>query len=118
MSVSLVLAPTTLDVDRPTRFLEIPTFLIAGHETTSTALTWTLFGLSVDLEAQRKLREELLTLNTDSPTTDDLKALKYIDMVVREALRALVPNLELEAGRHQGCFTPVAGRGVCEVEQG
>ena len=39
------------------------------------------------MEAQRKLREELLTLNTDSLTMSDLKSLKYLDMVVREALR-------------------------------
>jgi len=45
----------------------------------------------VNSEAQRKLREELLTLNTGSPTTDDLKALKYLDMVVREALRLWSP---------------------------
>ena len=77
--------------DRLICLLEIPTFLIAGHETTSAALTWTLFGLSTNLEAQRKLREELLTLNTDSPTTDDLKGLKYLDMVVREALRLWSP---------------------------
>jgi cytochrome P450 len=71
--------------------LEIPTFLIAGHETTSAALTWTLFGLSANLNAQKKLREELLTLNTDAPTMDDLKTLKYLDMVVREALRLWSP---------------------------
>ncbi|KAF9644017.1 cytochrome P450 [Thelephora ganbajun] len=70
---------------------QIPTFLIAGHETTSAALTWTLFGLSANLEAQRQLREELLTLNTDSPTMEDLKSLKYLDMVVREALRLWSP---------------------------
>jgi len=77
--------------DRLTHSLEIPTFLIAGHETTSAALSWTLFGLSANLEAQRKLREELLTLNTDSPTMSDLKDLKYLDMVVREALRLWSP---------------------------
>ena len=43
------------------------------------------------MDAQRKLREELLTLNTDGPTMDDLKALKYLDMVVREALRLWSP---------------------------
>ena len=43
------------------------------------------------MEAQRKLREELLTLNTDSPTMNDLKSLKYLDMVVREALRLWSP---------------------------
>jgi cytochrome P450 len=72
-------------------FLEIPTFLIAGHETTSAAITWVLFGLSSNLEAQRKLREELLVLNIDSPTMDDLKTLKYLDMVVRESLRLWSP---------------------------
>ena len=65
--------------------------MIAGHETTSAALTWTLFGLSANLEAQRELREELLSLNTDSPTMDDLKSLKYLDMVVRESLRLWSP---------------------------
>jgi hypothetical protein len=34
------------------------------------------------LEAQKKLREELLMLNTDSPIMDDFKALKCLDMVV------------------------------------
>ena len=70
---------------------EIGTFLIAGHATTSTAVTWTLFGLCQNLEAQRKLREELLTLPTDDPTMDKLKALPYLDMVVRESLRLYSP---------------------------
>jgi len=46
-----------------------------------------LFGLCTNLEAQRKLREELLALATDDPTMDELKALPYLDMVVRESLR-------------------------------
>jgi len=70
---------------------QIATFLIAGHETTSTAMSWTLFGLCQNLEAQRKLREELLTLSTDDPTMDQLKALPYLDMVVRESLRLYAP---------------------------
>ena len=72
-------------------FPEIPTFLIAGHETTSAAITWSLFGLSANLEAQRKLRQELIVLNKESPTMDDLKSCKYLDMVVRESLRLWSP---------------------------
>lgn len=70
---------------------QIGTFLIAGHETTSTAMSWTLLGLCQNLEAQRKLREELRTLNTDDPTMDELKALPYLDMVIRESLRLYAP---------------------------
>ena len=62
---------------------EIGTFLIAGH---STAMSWTLFGLCQNLEAQRKLREELLALATDNPTMDELRSLPYLDMAVREYL--------------------------------
>jgi len=50
-------------------------------------MCWTLFGLCTNLEAQRKLRKELLALATDDPTMDELKALPYLDMVVRESLR-------------------------------
>ena len=54
-------------------------------------MTWTLFGLSQNLEAQKKLREELMTLATDEPTMDELKALPYLDMVIRESLRLYSP---------------------------
>jgi len=54
-------------------------------------MSWTLFGLCQNLEAQRKLREELLALSTDDPTMDQLKALPYLDMVVRESLRLYSP---------------------------
>ncbi|KAG6909595.1 hypothetical protein DXG01_016634 [Tephrocybe rancida] len=78
---------------------EVPTFLVAGHETTSTATTWALFAISQDAAVQTKLREELLTVDTDSPTMDDLNALPYLDMVVRETLRihAPVPSTIREA---------------------
>ena len=40
---------------------------------------------------QAKLREELLTVDTDNPTMDQLLALPYLDMVVREAMRLHPP---------------------------
>ena len=54
-------------------------------------MSWTLFGLSQNQEAQRKLREELMTLATDDPTMDELKALPYLDMVIRESHRLYSP---------------------------
>ncbi|EKM59825.1 uncharacterized protein PHACADRAFT_250552 [Phanerochaete carnosa HHB-10118-sp] len=78
---------------------QVPTFIVAGHETTSTATTWALFSLSQQLDMQRKLRAELLQVATDSPTMDELNALPYLDAVVRETLRhhAPVPSTSRQA---------------------
>ena len=70
---------------------EVPTFLVAGHETTSTATTWALFALTQSPEVQDKLRKQLLTVGTDNPTMDELNALPYLDAVVRETLRVHAP---------------------------
>ncbi|KAI0824243.1 cytochrome P450 [Trametes gibbosa] len=70
---------------------QIPTFLLAGHETTSISSTWALYALSRYPSIQRKLREELLSVQTETPTMDELNALPYLDGVVREALRLHSP---------------------------
>lgn len=70
---------------------QVPTFLVAGHETTSTATTWALYALCLLPDVQTKLREELLTLETETPSMDELIALPYLDAVVRETLRLHAP---------------------------
>ncbi|KAJ3480225.1 hypothetical protein NLI96_g8501 [Meripilus lineatus] len=70
---------------------QIPTFFIAGHETTAGAVTWCLFALSQDKIRQQKLREELLSVSTDTPTMDELMSLPYLDNVLRETLRRHPP---------------------------
>lgn len=88
--------------------IEVPTFLVAGHETTrfeqnvtffnfliihsnSSATTWALFALTQNVEAQSKLRNELVAVGTDNPSMDELNALPYLDAVVRETLRIHAP---------------------------
>ncbi|KAG8933006.1 hypothetical protein FRC00_013747 [Tulasnella sp. 408] len=68
---------------------QIYTMLIAGHETTSTTLTWLLYDLAhpKNQRVQAKLREELRSVTSNRPTADELNALPYLDAVVREALR-------------------------------
>ncbi|KAJ3556986.1 hypothetical protein NM688_g1720 [Phlebia brevispora] len=70
---------------------QVPTFIVAGHETTSTATTWCLFALTQAPDVQRKLRQELLSFPTETPTMDELSALPYLDMVVKETLRFHAP---------------------------
>ncbi|KAI0682779.1 cytochrome P450 [Cytidiella melzeri] len=66
---------------------QFPTFVVVGHETTSTSLSWGLFSLTQNQDVQRKLREELLDVPTENPTMEELQALPYLDMVVKEILR-------------------------------
>lgn len=57
----------------------------------STAVAWTLFALCCQPEVQAKLRTELRTCTTDTPTMEQLNALPYLEAVIREALRLYAP---------------------------
>jgi cytochrome P450 len=72
---------------------ELMTVLIAGHETSSTALTWTWYLLSRNPEVEEKLHEELKSvLGGRTPTIEDLPRLKYTRSVFQEALRLFPPG--------------------------
>ncbi|KIK95802.1 hypothetical protein PAXRUDRAFT_826654 [Paxillus rubicundulus Ve08.2h10] len=71
---------------------QITTFLIAGHETSSSALTWCLYALAKAPECQSALRDALRTISPESSTLhDDVAKLEYLDWVVRETLRLHAP---------------------------
>ena len=68
------------------------TFLFAGHDTTSLALTYTFLLLSKHPDVREKLdREHEAVLGGDPPTIDDLDALEYTERVIRESLRLYPP---------------------------
>ena len=72
--------------------VEVTTFLLAGQETTSLALTWTWYLLSQHPDAQRRLEEEIdVVLDGRSPEYDDLANLPYTRMVIDEAMRLYPP---------------------------
>src|SRR5206468_2641396 len=71
---------------------EVITLLLAGHETTSNALTWTWYLLSQNPQADARWREELAAvLGGRLPTTADLPALRYTEMVLAESMRLFPP---------------------------
>ncbi|KAJ7139269.1 cytochrome P450 [Mycena epipterygia] len=70
---------------------QMPSFLVAGHETTSTATAWALYALARNQGAQQKLREELLAVDAEDPTLDELNALPYLESVIRETMRVHSP---------------------------
>ena len=68
----------------------VVTLLMAGHETTATALSWTLHLLGEHPEVQSRLHAELDGL-TGPPTGEDLPKLTYTRAVVTEAMRRYPP---------------------------
>lgn len=65
---------------------ELMTLLVAGHETTATALSWALYWIHRLPEVKEKLLEELDTLGKDSdPST--IARLPYLNAVYSETLR-------------------------------
>ncbi|KAH9968095.1 cytochrome P450 [Russula dissimulans] len=73
---------------------QVPTFLIAGHETTSTAVAWALYALACHPAAYAKLTAEARGFSTDSPSMEELNGMTYLDCVTREVLRlhSPIPN--------------------------
>jgi cytochrome P450 len=71
---------------------EAMTILLAGHETTANALTWTLYLLSQNPDANARLREELAhVLGGRTPSPCDYPALAYTKRVVTESMRLFPP---------------------------
>jgi len=96
---------------------EALTLLLAGHETTAQALTWTWYLLSQNTTAERNLHEEIdSVLEGRVPGFEDLPRLTYTEMVFAEALRLYPPawaigrkakdDFELAEAR-------IAGQSIC-----
>jgi cytochrome P450 len=65
---------------------ELITLLLAGHETTTSALVWMLYWIHYLPEVERKLRAELAELGS-SPDFTAITQLPYLTAVCQETLR-------------------------------
>ncbi|WP_040695483.1 cytochrome P450 [Nodosilinea nodulosa] len=93
---------------------EVATLMLAGHETTANALSWTWMLLSQNPQVWERLQNELDTaLEGRSPTIDDLPQLPYTSAIIKESMR-LYPPVSL-LGREAAEDTTV---GDCQVPQG
>jgi cytochrome P450 len=71
---------------------EVVTLLVAGHETTASALAWTWYLLAIHPAAAARLRAEIDRLLAGrTPTVDDLPQLRFTRMVLEEAMRLYPP---------------------------
>jgi cytochrome P450 len=67
------------------------TLIMAGHETTANALSWTLYLLSSHPEAEQALHAELARLDGRRPGFEDLARLTYTRAVIAESMRLFPP---------------------------
>ncbi|MBV9126495.1 MAG: cytochrome P450 [Verrucomicrobia bacterium] len=71
---------------------ETVTLLLAGHETTATAIQWTLLLLAQNPAVAFRLRQELdAVLGDRIPKFDDLARLPFLNAVLNESLRLYPP---------------------------
>ena len=69
-------------------------FLLAGHETTSIALTFTCQLLGRHRDVQERVQREVdQVLAGRSVTVDDVDKLTYTTMVIKEAMRLYPPSV-------------------------
>jgi cytochrome P450 len=71
---------------------ELIIFLIAGHDTTATTLTYALWALGHDPKLQERVAAEVAELGDRELTPDDMPRLTYTVQVLHEALRLCPPG--------------------------
>ncbi|KAK3748420.1 hypothetical protein QZH41_005763 [Actinostola sp. cb2023] len=73
---------------------QVFTFMLAGHETTSTSMSWTLYELAKHPEIQDKIRKEIKDVlkDYDDLTWSKVEQLEYLGCVIKESLRLHSPG--------------------------
>ncbi|XP_051752538.1 sterol 26-hydroxylase, mitochondrial [Ctenopharyngodon idella] len=70
-------------------YISLTELLLGGVDTTSNTLSWTLYHLARDTEAQNRLYNEITSVcpNKEQPNTEHLTRMPYMKAVIKETLR-------------------------------
>eukprot|EP01080_Neovahlkampfia_damariscottae_P011887 gene11887-5214_t len=82
------------------------TFLFAGHDTTSSLVSNTIFMLCAHQDIQEKLRTEILSAVGDKEhiSYEDIENLTYLQQVVNESFRMIPPVPEIDRETEKDMF--------------
>ena len=76
---------------------EVITFIIAGHETTASHLSWTFYLLAEHPEVRERVEREVdEQLSGMMPTMEEVRGLDYLEQVIDESMRLYPPAWTIE----------------------
>ncbi|KAL1916029.1 uncharacterized protein VTP21DRAFT_6033 [Calcarisporiella thermophila] len=110
--LQIMLTATTADGQRMSDSLirdNVLTMLVAGHETTSALMTWTMYLLDKHPQVQARLLQELADLGIDGKhpvTVEQLSSMKYMMCVLNESLRLYPPAQAIVKYCLKDCILP------------
>ncbi|CAL2051102.1 unnamed protein product [Caenorhabditis brenneri] len=74
---------------------EVDTFMFAGHDTTTTSLSWACWNLAHNPDIQEKVYEELIEIFGEDPnedvTSEKMSKLDYTERMLKESKRVIAP---------------------------
>lgn len=100
---------------------EVKSLILAGHETTSLALSWALYLLAQHPEVEARIVEEVRSVLGDrTPTAEDIPRLVYTKCVFFEVLRLyppvpVVPRTARERDSFDGIEVPAGAEIVLSI---
>jgi len=83
---------------------EVATFLFAGHDTTTSAISWCLYNLAMHPDLQEKCREEVQSVVGDDESVEweAINKLEYVAMFAKESLRLFPTIYGIGRQMHEG----------------
>lgn len=90
---SYVFLDELLNAGAPEEYVidQILSIIVAGRDTTANAMTSAFWYLARNPDAVAKVREEIAAVNAENPTWEQLRGMRYLNNVIREALRLCPP---------------------------
>jgi len=71
---------------------QVAMLFLAGHETTASSMSWTLYILGLYPEYQERAREEVESIASDGIfSLEDIKRMNYVSSIFKESLRLYPP---------------------------